>query len=203
LGIPLPLTVVLILFIDLGTDILPALGLAVEKAESDVMKQKPRSQKERLLTGKLLFYSYGIKGMIQAAAGFASYFLVLTRNGWKWGDELLSNDPVYTQAVTAFLAAIIITQIADVLLSRTRRVSVFNAGLFKNRLVLFGILTELILLSVVMYVPFVQKFFGTNSVMFSALLLAALFALVLFFSDEFRKYLGRKGNKFILKYLIW
>lgn len=60
LGIPLPLTVVLILAIDLGTDLLPALGLAKEKPESDLMRRPPRKSKERLLDKRMLFRSYGL-----------------------------------------------------------------------------------------------------------------------------------------------
>lgn len=93
LNIPLPLTVILILSVDLGTDIVPALGLGAEKPESDVMKNPPRSRKERLLTKNLLGISYGIVGMIQASAGFFSYFVVLYDSGWKWGEELPSSDP--------------------------------------------------------------------------------------------------------------
>jgi soluble P-type ATPase len=74
LDIPLPLTVILILTIDLGTDIVPALGLGAEKPETDVMKRKPRPRNERLLSRNLLFMSYGIVGVIQAAAGFFTYF---------------------------------------------------------------------------------------------------------------------------------
>ena len=65
LDIPLPLTVVLILAIDLGTDIVPALGLGAERPETDVMHKPPRKRGERLLTRNLLGMSYGIIGMIQ------------------------------------------------------------------------------------------------------------------------------------------
>ncbi|MGB5706993.1 MAG: HAD-IC family P-type ATPase, partial [Arenicellales bacterium] len=116
LDIPLPLTVVLILAIDLGTDIVPALGLGAEKPETDVMNKPPRSRSERLLTRNLLGMSYGIVGMIQAAAGFFSYFTVLYTNGWQWGQHLAASDPVYRTAITAFFASIIICQIADVLI---------------------------------------------------------------------------------------
>jgi sodium/potassium-transporting ATPase subunit alpha len=95
LDIPLPLTVVLILAIDLGTDILPALGLGAEKPETDVMHKPPRRRTERLLTRNLLFMSYGIVGMLQAAAGFFTYFVILYSGGWQWGQELATTDPLY------------------------------------------------------------------------------------------------------------
>ena len=99
LDIPLPLTVLLILCIDLGTDILPALGLGAERPETDVMKKKPRPRHERLLSRNLLLMSYGIIGMIQAAAGFFSYFVILYGGGWQWGQALASDDPLYRTAI--------------------------------------------------------------------------------------------------------
>ena len=70
-GIPLPLGVVAILCIDLGTDIFPAISLAYEKAESDIMKRQPRdSARDRLVNERLISLAYGQIGMIQASAGF-------------------------------------------------------------------------------------------------------------------------------------
>ncbi|EXI82799.1 MAG: Calcium-transporting ATPase [Candidatus Accumulibacter appositus] len=111
---PLALTVVLILTIDLGTDILPALGLGRELPEEDVMKQPPRRRDERLLTWPLLGMSYGIIGMLQAAAGFFAFFVVLERGGWVWGAELPTSSLLYQTAVTSFFAAVVICQVADV-----------------------------------------------------------------------------------------
>jgi sodium/potassium-transporting ATPase subunit alpha len=203
LGIPLPLTVVLILSIDLGTDLLPALGLGVETSEHDVMKRPPRPRDERLLTPNLLFMSYGIIGMLQAAAGFFSYFVVLYRGGWSWGQDLASADPLYLKAVTAFFASIILCQIADVMICRTRRESVFSKGLFTNKLVLGGIASELVLLSIIVYNPFTHKLFGTHPLTLFELSLSIPFAILILFGDEARKLLIRKNVKFVERYLNW
>ena len=78
--IPLPLETVMILCIDLGTDLLPAISLAYEKAEADIMARMPRDKfKDKLVTAQLVFFSYGQIGIIQAAAGFFVYFMVLQR----------------------------------------------------------------------------------------------------------------------------
>jgi sodium/potassium-transporting ATPase subunit alpha len=193
LGLPLPLTVVLILAIDLGTDLLPAIGLGMEKAEMDVMKRSPR--KEKLLTKKMLFFSYGVVGVIQAAAGFFAYFYVLFTNGWVWGQELAWNNPLYLQAVTAFFISIVICQIADVLARRTRRQSVFKAGFFKNGIVWLGILVEILLVACIMYIPALNTLFGTAPLFGIELVLAVPFALVIFFGDELRKWLIRSGKE--------
>ena len=163
LDIPLPLTVVLILSIDLGTDLLPALGLGAERPESDVMRKQPRSRGDRLLSRNLLLMSYGIVGMIQAAAGFFSYFVILHAGGWEWGQELAGDDQLYRTAVTGFFASIIICQVADVMICRTRRQSLLTVGLLSNRLVLVGIGTELLLLALISYVPGVQRLLRDRS----------------------------------------
>ena len=82
-GFPLALGTITILCIDLGTDIFPSISLAYEKAESDIMKRKPRNPKvDHLVTGKLIHRSYFQLGMIQAAAGFFTYFCVMADHGF-------------------------------------------------------------------------------------------------------------------------
>ena len=203
LDIPLPLTVVLILAIDLGTDIIPALGLGSEKPETDVMNKPPRARHERLLTRNLLFMSYGIVGMIQAAAGFFSYFYILLEGGWQWGEALAVSDPLYRQAITAFFASIIICQIADVLICRTRRQSILTVGIFANKLVLLGIASELVLLALIAYVPLMNTFFGTAPLELWQLSLSIPFAITIIIADEIRRVFVRRGNRFVLKWLTW
>lgn len=81
--IPPPLTTVLILCIDLGTDLLPAISLAYEKSESDIMQRPPRdSRVDRLVNRRLISFSYFQIGVIQALAGFYTYLVVLQDFGW-------------------------------------------------------------------------------------------------------------------------
>merc|ERR1719411_2613042 len=81
-GIPLPLTTPLILFVDLGTDLLPAISLAHERKESDIMERAPRDQaRDKLVTSQLISFSYLQIGMFQFLAGFFAYMVVL----WDYG----------------------------------------------------------------------------------------------------------------------
>jgi len=203
LGVPLPLTVLLILSIDLGTDILPALGLGTETPEDDVMSRPPRPRSERLLSGKLLLVSYGFYGVIQAVAGFFSYFTILYAGGWRWGESLQASDPLYMKAVTAFFVSIVICQIANVMVCRTRRESVFRKGLFSNRLVLIGIFTELALVWIISNNHVAQKLFGTYHLTLSEMTLALPFAIFILAADESRKLLVRRGNSFVTRHLSW
>jgi sodium/potassium-transporting ATPase subunit alpha len=193
-GIPFALTVLLILLIDLGTDMVPALGLATEKSESDVMEQKPRKRDEKLLTKGMIIRSYLIFGMIETAAGFFSYFYILYAGGWTYGVALLPTDPLYMKAVTAFFVSIIITQIANVMICRVRRRSVFEKGLFSNRFVLIGIAVELILTIFIVYSHFAHTFLNTASLSVFEFFLAVPFALLIFFGDELRRYYVRNND---------
>merc|ERR1740117_2809017 len=80
---PLPLSTVLILCVDLGTDMIPAISMAYETSESDIMKRKPRNKNvDRLVTKKLVSFAYLQIGVIQAAAGFYTWMVVLNDYGY-------------------------------------------------------------------------------------------------------------------------
>lgn len=202
-ALPLPMPVQLILAIDLGTDMLPAIALGKEKGEGDIMRRPPRAREEKLLTPPLLFTAYGIKGPIEAIAGFFCYFAVLLEGGWSFGEQLANNNPLYMQSVTAFFSAVIICQIANVFASRTRLQSVFTLGLFSNRMVLVGIATELIILALIIWNPSANLIFNTHPLDLRYLLFAIPFAILLLGVDELRKYLLRRNVSWVTRYLKW
>ncbi len=192
LGIPLPLPVLLILAIDLGTDMAPAIALASEPAETDVMTLPPRSPSERLLSRSLLLSSYLLWGMIEAAAGFAAYFWVLLRGGWRLGDQLSRAEPLYGQAIAAFFAAVVICQVANVFVWRTTHQSVVAKGMLRNRAVIAGVLAELALLGVIVETELGHAVFGTASLPLEAWLVPVPFALAMLGLAELLKALGRR-----------
>jgi len=167
------------------------------------MSKPPRARSERLLTRNMLGMSYGIVGMIQAAAGFFTYFVILHTGGWQWGQDLASTDPLYRTAITGFFASIIICQVADVIICRTRRQSLFTVGMFSNRLVLLGIAAELGLLALIAYVPVCNTFFGTAPLEPWHLVLSIPFAILIMVGDEIRRVFVRRENPFVLRWLTW
>ena len=201
LALPLPMNVQLILAIDLGTDLLPALALAVEKEEGDIMHRPPRSKAEKLLTSRMLFTSYGIKGSIEAAAGFFCYFAVLLDGGWNFGQNMSFTNPLYMHAITAFFAAVIICQIANVFTSRTRRQSVLTKRFFENRMILFGIASELTILALIIFNPLANTVFNTAPISIKYILMAVPFALALLLVDELMKLSVRKDVKIVNKFI--
>lgn len=97
-GVPLPLTTFLILCIDLGTDLLPAISLAYEEAEADIMRRPPRdAQVDRLVNRRLISFSYFQIGVIQALAGFFTYLVVFNDYGLSAGTLLgLDTDTTFS-----------------------------------------------------------------------------------------------------------
>ncbi len=161
-AVPLPLTVMQILTIDLGTDMLPALGLGTEKPEAGIMNQPPRDRKKPMLNKGLVAKAFLWYGMLESALSMAAYFFVNWVNGWPGLPLASGSSPVYLQATTATLAAIVFCQVGQVFNCRTERVSVLKTGLFGNRQVNLGVLFELCLIAVLVYFPPLQYVFHTS-----------------------------------------
>jgi sodium/potassium-transporting ATPase subunit alpha len=194
LKIPLPLTVMQILAIDLGTETIPALGLGVEPPEAAVMKQSPRPRDKGLVDRKTLFKGYIFLGLTSTIGVLFAYFFVLYRGGWHWGLDLPLHDPLARQATTATFLGIVIMQIGNVFACRTQTESVFKIGILGNRLVLWGILVEIILTAFIIYHPWGNEIFSTSPIPLSVWLLLIPFAFILLAAEEIRKWVSRKNK---------
>lgn len=345
-GVPLPLTTFLILCIDLGTDLLPAISLAYEEAEADIMRRPPRdAQVDRLVNRRLISFSYFQIGVIQALAGFFTYLVVFNDYGlsagtligldtdttfstqqsddMRWlfvervrprgrsfdadwfrtenGDfdtffranrgfnpefQLVSpqlpsgavpallgaatdragrqynamfqqigrltgrtscreftcalgnnnpacfaatgvvtdlgintgvenrdviegddagqgcfdlwtreeQDEIIKRAQTSFLVSIVVVQIGGIFVCKTRVLSLFTQGV-KNKVLIAGVIQEIVLIALLVYVPWLHDVFGTRSLRVVHLLPAIPFAIFIIFYDELRKFFIRKGDR--------
>jgi calcium-translocating P-type ATPase len=191
LRIPLPLTIIQILAVDLGTDMLPALGLGAEKPGPAIMRQPPRARSERLLSGALLARAYLFLGLMQAAAAMCAYGFVLHRGGWEYGQLLAARDPLYLQATTACLSAIVVMQISNVFLCRDGRQSLFSRGLAGNRLILSGVAAEIAIILLIDYTPSGNAVFNTSPIDPSVWLFILPFAIAMIAIEEIRKWICR------------
>ena len=160
LGIPLPLTVMQILAVDLGTDLLPALALGAEPAEPDVMDQPPRARGERLLGARRLLHAYGFLGAAEAICALGAFFWTYWLAGWRPGMPMVATGDLYRRATTMTLAGIVATQVGNVFACRTDRDSVFRAGFFGNPYVFVGIAAEIGLLLLLIVTPPLAEVFG-------------------------------------------
>ena len=164
-AVPLPLTTMQILTIDLGTDMLPALGLGSEPPEKDVMNRPPRDPHEHLLNKEVMRKAFLWYGLLGAAASLAAFVFAQVQAGWHMGAVMFGVgkdlDPTYVRATTMALAAIVFTQIGEVMNCRTELASVFSVGLFSNRQVNKGILFEVALIVFLTVFPPFQGVFHT------------------------------------------
>jgi magnesium-transporting ATPase (P-type) len=185
--IPLPLTIIQILAVDLGTDMLPALALGAEKPDPGVMLRPPRARTQRLLSWGLMARAYLFLGMLQAAAAMAVFFFVLDAAGWQYGTDLDRNDPLYLQATSACLATIVVMQMMNVFLCRHPLQSSRSFGLFSNPYILMGLAAELALILFIIYTPAGNWLFGTAPVGVEVWLLAIAGAALMWVLEEARK----------------
>jgi calcium-translocating P-type ATPase len=192
--IPLPLTVIQILIVDLGTDMLPALALGAERPHPGVMREPPRRASERLLSWGLLARAYLWLGLLEAAIAMIAFSHVLARAGVCYGDVLSSADPIYLQATTATLAGIVVAQIVNVFLCRHPRESMFRFGLFGNRWLLLGIAVEIAILAAVVYLPEANHLFRTAPLESEPWLVMGALTFAMLVLEEARKLLVRVGS---------
>ncbi|XP_034778329.2 sodium/potassium-transporting ATPase subunit alpha-1 [Acipenser ruthenus] len=216
-NIPLPLGTVTILCIDLGTDMVPAISLAYEAAESDIMKRQPRNPKtDKLVNERLISMAYGQIGMIQALGGFFAYFVILAENGFlpmrllgiriDWDDRNLNDlEDSYGQqwtfeqrkiveftCHTAFFVSIVVVQWADLIICKTRRNSVFQQGM-KNKILIFGLFEETALAAFLSYCPGMDVALRMYPLKPTWWFCAFPYSLLIFVYDEIRKLIIRRS----------
>ncbi len=187
LPIPLALTVIQILSVDLGTDLLPAIGLGQEPPERDVMSRPPRRANERLLSARVMATAYLFLGLIQAGWSLFLYFVVLFQGGWVWGQDLPENSPLYRSATGITLASVVLMQIGNVVGRRSLAFSGLDAGLIRNKLILLGVAVEIAFSWAILYFPPLQGFLKTGPVAWQIYALAWLGIPLLFLVDFARK----------------
>ncbi|WP_347606824.1 cation-translocating P-type ATPase C-terminal domain-containing protein [Acrocarpospora sp. B8E8] len=194
-AIPLPLTVLQILAIDLGTETLPALALGREPAEPGIMARPPRSPSEGIISRDMLVRAWGYLGLVSAALVLLAFFYVLLRAGWRPGADVSPGAPLrhaYVAATTATFAGLVSCQVGTALAARTDHVSLRQTGLFTNPLLLGGIAFELAFTSALIYVPFPQQVFGTAALGPDVLALIAAFPVLVWGTDEIRRWVRRR-----------
>ena len=187
LGIPLPLTLMQILAVDLGTDVVPALALGAEPAEPGVMDRPPRARGDRLLGAGRLLRAYGFLGVVEAALALGAFFWTYRVAGWRPGGPLAASGDLYRRATTMTLAGIVAAQVGNVFACRTDRESVFRVGLGTNRLVLAGIAAELGVLLLLILLPPLAWLFGLAPLAFAEWGILLLFPPAVFLLEEARK----------------
>ncbi|XP_006832120.1 PREDICTED: potassium-transporting ATPase alpha chain 2-like [Chrysochloris asiatica] len=214
-GLPLPIGAIATLFSDLSTDIIPSIALSYEKAERDIMNRKPRHKKDRLVNMALVLNSYMHIGLMESVGAFVVYFTVYAQEGFRpstliglreewendnvndlednYGQEWTRYQRQYLEwtGYTAFFVAILVQQIADLIMRKTRRNSIFQQGLFRNKVIWVGITSPIIIALILSYG--LGSVTALNFTMLRAHLwfVAVPFAVLIWVYDEVRKLLIR------------
>lgn len=194
-AIPLPLTVMQLLAIDVGTETLPALALGREPAEPGLMQRPPRARNESVVQPAMLLRAWLFLGVICAALAMTGFFAVLLAAGWHPGDPTGVGTPLhhtYLQATTMTFVGIVAGQIGTAFAARTDRVSLRSIGVLSNPLLLWGIAFEIALTAAIVYVPSIQHLLGTAALEPWMLALVAPFPVIVWGADELRRLVIRR-----------
>jgi calcium-translocating P-type ATPase len=199
-AVPLPLSVLQILAVDLGTETLPALALGREPAEPGLMDRPPRSRTAGVIDRMLLLRAWALLGSVSAALVMGAFFFTLWRAGWHSADPTGGGAPLhhaYLQATTITFAGIVSCQIGTAFAARTDRASLFTIGLRSNPLLLWGIGFELVFTAVVIYAPPAQHVFGTAALSPSQLAVIAPFPVIVWGADELVRWFRRSRTALV------
>ena len=192
LRIPLPLSVIQILSIDLGSDMLPGLALGSELPENDIMERPPVGKNERILDREVFKRGYFFLGAIEGAAAMAAFLGFLYLNGWRYGDLSIVNTDLHRQAMTMTLLGAVTCQLFNVWTLRSWEFSAFERGTFKNKLLIGALIFEILWIYALLNVKSVQLVFNTAHVPSEYLWILIPFPVLLFASHEIYKYRIRK-----------
>uniref|UniRef100_F1KSV6 Sodium/potassium-transporting ATPase subunit alpha-4 n=1 Tax=Ascaris suum TaxID=6253 RepID=F1KSV6_ASCSU len=214
LGIPMAITSLQILSIDLGTEITPAISLAYENAERDIMSKPPRKKTTRLVSFALLAYSYLFAAGIIIYWATAAYLYVYWYNGISFTDlffssqryfkynpvgNFTSNDNVYNealqvdirnQAASAYYLTLVMSQAFHIWMCTTRRTSFFRHGA-NNVVTVYAVIIETLLVIIFIYTPGIQFVMGASPPPYKAWFFSLGAGICLWIFNETRKYFIR------------
>jgi Ca2+-transporting ATPase len=179
LGLPLPLTAVQILFVNLATDGLPALALSVDPPEKDLMKRKPRNPRTGIFTRPVV--------ILMLVGGIWSTIVNLGLFVWA-----INSGRSIEEAMTMTFVSLVLIQFFKAYNFRSDRHSVIHQP-FANKWLNYAILWDLALLLLVIYVPFLHDAFGTYYLPWFDWLITIGLAFTIVPMIEFAKWMLRRG----------
>ena len=180
LNLPIPLLPIHILWINLVTDGLPGLALAVEKEEKDIMKKPPRKTNESLFAQGIGYHIVWV-GLLMAG-------ITLGTQAW----AIRNNDTHWQTMVFTVLS---LTQLGHVLAIRSERQYLFKQGIFSNPLLIFAILLTFVLQLAVIYLPAANTVFKTQPLTLNELLACILISSIVFHAVELEKFIKSRIRK--------
>ncbi|MFH1375379.1 MAG: cation-transporting P-type ATPase [Patescibacteria group bacterium] len=160
LGLPLPLTAILILLVDLGTDLLPSLALGIDPPNPETMERAPRNTRKRILEKSFVLHFVFI-GLVIGILVLAGYIGALYSVGWRWGELLIPESAPHIHAMTFAFATLVIVQLFNAFNFRSEIHSFLSPRVRKNLWLWGAVVISLLLVLVVTELPVAQRAFGT------------------------------------------
>ena len=189
LHIPSPVTAIQILATDLGTDIFPSFALGLEPPEPEIKKSghKHKANSDEAVLSVRGFRRIIYLGVIMATGAVVAFLWSMMRGGWHFGMKIDANAILYIKSTTAAYAVISMTQMANLLQSRSRKLTPAELGFFKNKYAIGAIFISVSMLLLFMYLPFCQKYLGLLPIDALDWLVVAATTLAVYFWEEIRK----------------
>jgi len=191
IGLPAPLTAVMLLIINLLTDIFPALALGIEPVEKSILQRPPRKPGEKLLSRPFIT-RFVLSGSVIGLATAGAFIWTLSNLGWSYGQPLEPDSPLYFEAATMAFATLALLQMVHTFNSRSEIESVFSMPFFNNRYLILAVLVSTLLTIFFVQWEFLEKYIGTVAMSGTEWLMitVASFSVLLF--EETRKFFARR-----------
>ena len=185
--VPLMLSVLQVLALDIGTDLLPALALGAERPEPDTMSRPPRRRDEHLLSRHVVGRAFGFLGPIEATLSMAMLPIgAAMAFGWRWGSALPTGADLDVLSAMVF-SSIVCMQMANAFACRSDPASLRSVGPLSNRLLVGAVGVELLTLLAFLYVPGLSDVLGNGPITGVLWLPVAITPFLLLAAEEGRK----------------
>lgn len=194
IGLPAPLTAVLILLINTLTDVFPALALGVEPVERAILENPPRKATERIMNKKFII-RYSIAGLYIGVVTVGMFIWNLYMHGWRFGERISTDTSIYQESASVAFVTITLLQMIHVFSCRSESESVFKMNIFSNLTLLFATFSSAILSVLFVELPFFQKYLGTSSLSALHYTVILFMSFTVLFVEEFRKYYAYTRSK--------
>jgi magnesium-transporting ATPase (P-type) len=191
LQVPLPLLVVQVLAIDLGMDVMPSLALTMEPPEPDVMRKPPKRAGSRLIDPTILVKALYV-GIVMSVGALFWAFRTWMATGWAFGQMTVNDPQVYAKGTTIVMAGIIAGQLGNLFSARSSSESAFRMSPLRNKWLLVGILSQVVILLVLVYAPFLQPLFKTASLSLTDWIFLYSLAPLVLLVEELRRAVRRR-----------
>jgi len=191
LAMPLPLVAIHLLWINLTTDGLPALALAVDPKDPDIMEQPPRDPKTGIFTKNVLVNIFGM-GIFMAIVMILLFYWKLNSMGISWKNP---DESLLVQAQTEMLCTMVLFELFTAFACRSEIHSLLKVGVFTNKWLIYACLSSVALLMAILYIPFLQGPFDVVPLGWEDWILILPISLSGFIALELLKLIQRRLSK--------